>query len=52
MAKDEYIIEAECPCCGELIKFRDLSEVICPCGDMKGRLDVEWEIVRDEDNGS
>lgn len=47
--EEEYILEAECPCCGESVKFKNLDEVICSCGDFSGRISIDWECVR-EDN--
>ncbi len=38
----KIIIEAECPACGELMKFETFGETFCPCGEMIGELTVNW----------
>jgi len=39
----EIIVEAECPACGEMLKFETVGENPCPCGEMIAELTVEWK---------
>lgn len=47
----EYLIEADCPRCGEVAKFTKF-EMVCPSCGLEGRINVEWEIIEDENDGS
>lgn len=41
----KIIVEAECPACGEIMKFENVGKKPCKCGEMMGELTVsiEWE---------
>lgn len=49
MAK-ELICEAECPACGEIVRFYELGWTTCPhCESTRTELTLtEWEIIEEE----
>lgn len=45
----EIIAEAECPACGDIMEFETLGEQLCPCGEMRGELTIDWKVTEERD---